>query len=103
MQATGFSTEIIDDSNLAARRAMLGVPDTLASCHTAEVGGYVVEGHVPPGDVALLLDSRPAHARGLAVPGMPVGSPGMEAGEESEPFETILFMRDGTTKIFAEH
>lgn len=103
MREAGFAIEIVDDPDLAARRSAMGVPEALAACHTAEAGGYLIEGHVPSADVMALLGSRPASARGLAVPGMPIGSPGMESDAGTEPFETILFMHDGSTKTFARH
>jgi len=79
----------------------LGVPRSLRSCHTATVGKYALEGHVPAADIARLLREKP-NAAGIAVPGMPAGSPGMEAAGK-QPFQTILFKRDGTTKVFASH
>ncbi len=87
------------DPSGAAER--LGVPEDLRSCHTASVGKYALEGHVPAADIARLLREKP-NAAGLAVPGMPAGSPGMEMGAR-QPFETILFARDGTRRIFARH
>lgn len=80
----------------------LGVPGPLRSCHTAAVGGYVVEGHVPAGDIELLLDFRPEIV-GVGVPGMPIGSPGMEMGGEIEPYATIAFDETGPVAIFAKH
>jgi len=74
----------------------------LQSCHTAKVGGYVVEGHVPAADVKRLLAEKP-DAIGLTVPGMPLGSPGMEAGDRREPYEVLLVRRDGSTAVFARH
>ena len=72
----------------------------IASCHTAE--GYVIEGHVPAPDIERLVSAQP-DAVGLTVPGMPVGSPGMEQGAESEPYDVLLIRRDGTTEVFAHH
>jgi len=75
----------------------------LASCHTALVAGYVLEGHVPGEDVQRLLEERPAIA-GVAVPGMPIGSPGMEIpGSHAQPYEVIAFRNDGSTQVFATH
>src|SRR5690606_30903363 len=91
MRAAGFDVQVHDSGNVAAR-ARLGLPARYGSCHTALVGGYVVEGHVPAADVARLLREKPA-ALGLAVPGMPVGSPGMdgpEYGGRRDPFDTLL-------------
>ena len=80
----------------------LGVPDTLRSCHTASVGRYALEGHVPAGDIAKLLREKP-NAAGLAVAGMPLGAPGMEHAGQRQPYQTILFSRTGTTRVFASH
>lgn len=90
----------VDDTSAAAKR--LGVPDDLRSCHTALVGGYAVEGHVPAADIKMLLAKKPA-ATGIAVPGMPMGSPGMDQGGAKEPFVTILFDREGKRQVFARH
>lgn len=79
-----------------------GVPPKAASCHTAKIGGYVIEGHVPASDVKRLLAERP-DATGLAVAGMPVGSPGMESGETREPFDVLLIKNDGSTQVFSTH
>ena len=76
-----------------------GVPQRMVSCHTATVNGYVIEGHVPAADIRKLLDEGP-DAVGLAVPGMPLGSPGMDFGDSREAFEVFLIQRDGTTEIF---
>lgn len=81
----------------------LGVPDDLASCHTAEVEGYVVEGHVPAEDIVRLIEQRPAGVRGLAVPGMPIGSPGMEQGGRRDAFEVIAFRANGSREVFARY
>jgi hypothetical protein len=104
MRAAGFEVEVRDvsDDALAALKRRLGVAPEHASCHTAEVGGYVVEGHDPAGDVKRLLAERP-DARGLAVPGMPVGSPGMEMGSSREHFDTLLIGVDGEASAFAKH
>lgn len=101
LQANGFTVKINDTGNNAAR-AQLGVPPKLGSCHTARVGGYAIEGHVPAADIKRLLAERP-HAIGLAVPGMPVGSPGMEVGNEREPYDVLLIARNGSTRVFQSH
>jgi hypothetical protein len=93
LQKAGFPIEVVDSKDLDAVKARLGVPDDLAACHTAEVSGYVIEGHVPAVALKRLLAEKP-DAAGLAVPGMPVGSPGMEGGNE-EPYEVILFGSTG--------
>jgi hypothetical protein len=89
LQAAGFTVNAIDTRELDAIKARLGVPDDLAACHTAQVAGYIVEGHVPASALARLLAEKP-DAAGLAVPGMPIGSPGMEGGAP-EPYDVILF------------
>ena len=91
IKAAGFPVEVIESTDLNRLKARLGVPRHLASCHTAEVDSYVVEGHVPPAAIKRLVAERPP-GKGLAVPGMPVGSPGMEVeGTAPEPYEVILF------------
>jgi hypothetical protein len=89
LQAAGFTVNAIDTRELDTIKARLGVPDDLAACHTAQVAGYIVEGHVPAAALARLLSEKP-DAAGLAVPGMPIGSPGMEGGAP-EPYDVILF------------
>ena len=79
-----------------------GVTDDLSSCHTAKVGGYTVEGHVPAADIQRMLKEKPAIA-GIAVPGMPMGSPGMEQGGIKQPYSTIAFTKDGKRTVFAKH
>ena len=90
----------VEDVTPTAKR--LGVPDDLRSCHSASVGKYALEGHVPAADIARLLKERPA-AAGLAVPGMVAGSPGMETSGPQPSYQTILFTRDGKRKVFARH
>lgn len=92
----------VSDAQLQAVSAQAGVTNDLASCHTAMVGGYAVEGHVPAADIQRLLREKPAIA-GIAVPGMPVGSPGMEQGGYQEPFDTIAFTKDGKKTVYAKH
>ena len=100
MQAAGYRVQAVDVEETGAVKARLVVPLDLASCHTAEVGGYVVEGHVPAAAVARLLAERPAVA-GLAVPGMPPGAPGMEIeGAEPDLYDVIAFGADGTERVF---
>lgn len=102
LQGAGFKVVTHDENAMNPLKAKLGVPQNLASCHTATVGGYVIEGHVPAEDIRKLLAEKPA-ARGLAVPGMPIGSPGMEQGDRHDAYETVLFSADGSTRTFAEH
>ncbi len=98
----GFTVKTVPTENMAAVKARLGVPGTLRSCHTTTVGGYVVEGHVPAADIKRLLAQKPK-AKGIAVAGMPIGSPGMEHGDHREPYATMLIGADGKTTVFARH
>jgi hypothetical protein len=103
VRAAGFAVTALDTSALDARKADLGVPSALASCHTAVVGRYVVEGHVPAADIDALLRERPAVV-GIAVPGMPVGSPGMEMpGRPADRYHVLAFTADGRTRVFRAH
>jgi hypothetical protein len=104
LEANGFAVTVndVDTSALAALKRQVGVGDQLASCHTAKIDGYVVEGHVPSSDIKRLIAERP-DATGLTVPGMPVGSPGMEQGAEFEPYDVLLIKKDGATEVFAKH
>ena len=97
LRANGFTATVRDTAGMAAVKARLGVPRALGSCHTAEIGGYVIEGHVPADAIKRLLAEKP-EARGLAVPGMPIGSPGMEGGTP-EIYEVILF-GDGAERSY---
>ena len=91
IEAAGFPVRVVESSDVDALKQRLGVPAELASCHTAEVEGYVVEGHVPAAAIQRLLTERPS-ATGVAVPGMPAGSPGMDSpGIDPEPYEVLLF------------
>ncbi len=99
VRAAGFPVEIVETDSLNRVKARLGVPQDLAGCHTAEVGGYVVEGHVPATAIRRLLDEAPA-ATGLAVPGMPVGSPGMEVeGSPPDEYDVVLFGPSGRRRF----
>jgi hypothetical protein len=102
MKAAGFTVEVKDVENVTPTARKLGVPDDLRSCHTAQIGGYAIEGHVPAEDIKRLLAERPK-AAGLAIPGMVMGTPGMEHGDHKMPYEVILFDRAGKTKVFAVH
>lgn len=93
LKEAGFAVKVDETTNLHVVRTRLGVPPDLAACHTAEVSGYVLEGHVPAAAVRQLLEKRP-NAVGLSVPGMPVGSPGMEGGAP-ERYEVVLFGTSG--------
>jgi len=104
MEANGFAVKVHDSGN-TAMRGRLGIPMALGSCHTALVAGYALEGHVPAADVKRLLAQRP-QAVGLAVPGMPVGSPGMdgpEYGTRRDRYEVLLVRKDGSHSVFATY
>lgn len=104
LEANGFQVKVHDSGNTAAR-ARLRVPDKLGSCHTAQVGGYALEGHVPAPDIHRLLKERPK-AVGLAVPGMPVGSPGMDGpvyGGRKDPYDVLLVLEDGNSRIYQSY
>ena len=104
MQAHGFQVTVHATGNNAVR-ARLGLPARLGSCHTALVGGYLIEGHVPASDVRALLQQRPK-ALGLAVRGMPVGSPGMDGpvyGNRRDPYDVLLVAHDGSTQVFKSY
>jgi hypothetical protein len=103
LKAEGFTVRVTDLPDLSGVKKTHGIPGTLQSCHTARVGGYVIEGHVPAQDVRTLLAEKPAVA-GIAVAGMPIGSPGMEvAGVKPHPFDVMAFDKQGKTRIFASH
>lgn len=103
MQENGFTVQVEDVKDLNAVKETHQVPMQLQSCHTAIVDGYVIEGHVPAQDVTRLLEEKPDIA-GLAVPGMPVGSPGMEVdGADDQPYDVIAFGKDGSMEVFASY
>ena len=104
LESNGFAVRVFETGNDAAR-TRLGVPDKLGSCHTALVGGYAIEGHVPAREIHRLLKERPA-AIGLSVPGMPVGSPGMDGaiyGGRKDPYAVLLIQRDGSTRVYQSY
>jgi hypothetical protein len=103
----GFAVDIEDVQDLAAVKAQRQVPPDLQSCHTAIVDGYIIEGHVPVAEINRLLSERP-DISGIAVPGMPIGSPGMEVQDAGvptgpQPFEVIAWTKDGQTQVFARY
>jgi hypothetical protein len=102
MRANGFAVRDVVVADVQAIKRRLGVPNLLSSCHTAEVAGFAIEGHVPAADVKRLLRSRPAVA-GIAAPGMPLGSPGMESPYGKEPFTVLAFTRTGAISAFSRH
>jgi hypothetical protein len=103
MRRAGFDVEVHDVDNLDPIKTRLGVPVGKGSCHTAQIGGYFIEGHVPAEDVRRLLAERP-DARGLVLPGMPLGAPGMELPDGTAQTYTVeMVRRDGSTEAFARH
>jgi hypothetical protein len=100
VKAAGFKPEVIDLPTLTLIKQNSGVPQRLGSCHTALVEGYVVEGHVPADVIHKLLKDRP-QVTGIAVPGMPIGSPGMEQGSRKDPYDVLTFDKNGRTTVFA--
>lgn len=101
LKENGFSPVVTDVPSTAAYREKYGIPGELSSCHTAVVEGYSIEGHVPASDIKRLLRQKP-RARGLAVPGMPIGSPGME-GPGRQAYEVLLVKQDGSAAVFQKH
>ena len=103
MRRAGFQVEVHDLDNLDPIKTGLGIPPGKGSCHTAEVGGYFIEGHVPADDIKRLLAQKPK-AKGLVLPGMPLGAPGMETPDGSTQSYTVELVRaDGSTEPFARH
>jgi hypothetical protein len=102
MQHSGFDVTSKNVDNLGPIKERVGVPHGMGSCHTAEVAGYFIEGHVPADAVKRLLAEKPK-AKGLTVPGMPIGSPGMESGDRLDPYEVHLVHEDGTTSVFERY
>lgn len=104
LRANGFQVEAqnVSDARLLAIESEAGVGNDLSSCHTAKVGGYVVEGHVPAADIQRMLKERPPIA-GIAAPGMPTGAPGMEQGGRKDPYDVIAFTKGGRRSVFAKH
>ena len=102
LKKAGHQVRVTDVKDVTPTAKRLGVPDDLRSCHSASVGGYAIEGHVPAADIARLLKEKPK-AAGLSVPGMVAGSPGMEMGGQKPAYQTLIFTRDGKRKVFAQH
>jgi hypothetical protein len=103
LRSAGFTVEVNNEVDLNPVKERLGIPYGKGSCHTAEVGGYFVEGHVPAADIRRLLASKPK-AKGLVLPGMPLGSPGMEVPDgRTQPYTVELVHPDGATSAFAQH
>jgi len=104
LQSRGFQVEAKDvpQSELTAISTKAGVTEDLSSCHTAKIGNYTIEGHVPAEDIQRLLKEKPAGVIGIAAPGMPMGSPGMEGGR-TQAYDVIAFTKDGKKTVFATH
>lgn len=102
LRDNGFDVTVHEHEDLDPVRVRLEVPLALGSCHTAEVEGYAIEGHVPAADVHRLLQERPQDIQGLSVPGMPAGSPGMEMGDRRDPYDVVAFGEDGH-RVFNEY
>jgi hypothetical protein len=103
LRDAGFPVDVRNEDNLNAVKQRVGIPYGMGSCHTAEVEGYFVEGHVPVEDIKRLLRERP-DAKGLTVPGMPAGSPGMEVPSgQVQPYEVLLVAKDGSTSVWSRH
>ncbi len=102
LKSSGFQVTVKSVPSTAEYQTKFGVPEKLQSCHTAVVEGYTIEGHVPVSEIQRLLKERPK-AKGLAVPGMPMGAPGMEAGDRSDKYSVLLFQADGTTSVYREY
>lgn len=105
LEANGFKVKAINVDDMPAMRARLGMPAKFGSCHTAKVGGYLVEGHVPAQDVRRLLRDKPK-AVGIAVPGMPIGSPGMDGPVYKglqQPYDVLLVQSDGGARVYASY
>lgn len=104
LEANGFSVTAYNEGNSAAR-ARLGMPLRFGSCHTADIGGYAIEGHVPAREIHRLLEEQP-DAVGLTVPGMPIGSPGMDGsvyGGRRDPYDVLLIGRDGSARVYQSY
>ena len=102
LEANGFVVKVHDVENMDQYKRTHGVPGSLRSCHTAVVDGYTIEGHVPAAEIHRLLKERPK-AKGLAVPGMPIGSPGMESGSTVQRYAVLLFNTDGTSSVYKQY
>lgn len=102
LERHGFDVKTHDVASPGDWREKFGLPHRYGSCHTAQVGGYVLEGHVPAREIQRLLRERP-QALGLAVPGMPVGSPGMEVGSRKDPYDVLLVTRDGRASVYQSY
>ncbi|RXJ73877.1 copper amine oxidase [Veronia nyctiphanis] len=103
MKDNGFDLKVENIDNLHPIKKKLGITPRLASCHTAVIDDYIFEGHIPASDIHSFLASKPNNVDGLAVPGMPLGSPGMEYGNKKQKYRVMSFSKDGKTEVFNEH
>lgn len=102
LQAEGFTVKDNVTENLETIKTENNVPQNFIACHTAVINGYVVEGHIPASDIKRLIKEKPDVA-GIAVPGMPIGSPGMESGDMKEPYTVFTFTEEGETQVYQKH
>jgi hypothetical protein len=102
LEANGFQVKVRDVENMDQYKKANGVPSSLRSCHTAVVNGYTIEGHVPAEDIQRLLKERPK-VKGLGVPGMPIGSPGMESGNTRQAYSVFTFDANGKTSVYRQY
>ncbi len=104
LRKAGFPVKVVEVADVTPTNAKLGVPESLRTCHTATVAGYVVVGHVPAADIHKLLTGKPKNVLGIAAPGMPMGSPGMEEdGTKKDKFDVVTFDKQGKTTVYAHH
>ncbi len=103
LEANGFTVKSHDLRDVRPKKIEFGISPQMASCHTATVRGYVIEGHVPANDIKRLLKTTPADIRGLSVPGMPIGSPGMEQGSRKDPYHVIALQKNGKHRVYSSH
>lgn len=102
LRANGFRVKPVNVQDTSAVRRRHGIPDALGSCHTGVVEGYALEGHVPAREIRRLLAERPK-AKGLAVPGMPIGSPGMEQGARRDPYDVLIVHDNGRSSVYSSY
>ncbi len=102
LQSHDYNVTVEDTRDVYAIKKRLGVPERLAACHTAVIDGYVIEGHITHRDIRRLLLFRP-EVTGIAVPGMPIGTPGMERGDSKQPYDVMTFDAQGNTEVFVKH
>lgn len=103
LKSNNYEVTAINARNISSYKKKYGVPEKHAACHTAIIDGYVVEGHVTDRDIQKLLLTRPEGVKGITVPGMPVGTPGMEHGDHRQPYNVLSFDKQGNVKIFSRH